>query len=111
VVRKIVVSQPVHKRLEPVRLDSLENSWQRRSEEVNLVLRHRVRSNWSIGHFSDKDDIDQVTGTLIRSKLGMKVFGSGAVGGVVVDVGVKRILRVSHLLLRLKHRTTKVDSF
>ena len=103
-VGKIVVSQPVDKRLEPAHPDSLENSWQRSSEEVNLVLRYRMRSNGSVGHLSDEDDVDQVTGALIGSKLGMKALGDGAVRGVVVDVGMKRIVRVSHLRLRQRGR-------
>ena len=95
-VREIVVSQLMDKRPEPTGLDPRENRRQRPPVEVNLELRYRMGSNWPVGHFPYKDDIDEVTCALPRSQIGSKLLGGGTICGIVVDVSMKGIAWISH---------------
>ena len=57
-VCQIIVGQAMDKRPEPIGLDSLNNGGQRLPVEVNLVLRYRMRSDCTVRHYSDEDDVN-----------------------------------------------------
>jgi len=96
VVCQIIVGQAMDKRSQPVGLDSRKDCRKRLPVEMDLELRHRMRSNRMVSHFTNEDDEGQVTQTLRGLQFRVELVSRRAIGCLVVDVSMKGRVRVSH---------------